>query len=309
MKKPVAVAIDSGKFFTKGISREANNLLKRITFRTKMDFTQERTTSGQDSFVVSYKEMNVLLGKQAETVDFEKDKQKDIHKLAIYTAITQLVEKGDTINLAIGCPMDLFVNFEKREEFEKFILGEKEIEIQVNGEIFNFTIESVKIFPESSGIILKNWLTYRDKQVGVIDIGGLNINACVYDKGDYLASTIFTINKGSNILMNELKGKLNKLFNSNLQDWQMEMVIKDGFIKKDPEKSRKVIEEFLHEYVNNIVSIAKQNNWDIDNMNIVFIGGGSLLLNKYIHAVLPDAEVSKNAIWDNVEGFGDVIGI
>lgn len=309
MRNPVAVAIDSGKFNTKGVSRDANNNLRRVTFRTKMDVTQEKVTSGKDSFVVSYKEANVLLGKQAETVDFEKDKQKDIHKLAIYTAVTQLVEKGDVIKLAVGCPMDLFVNFEKREEFEKFILGDKEVEIQVNGESFNFTIDSVKIFPESSGIIFKNWLTYRDTQVGIFDIGGLNLNACVYNKGDYLASTIFTINKGSNILMNELKGKLNKLFNSNLQDWQMEMIVEEGFIKKDPEKSKIVIEEFLHEYVNNLISIAKQNNWDVDNMNIVFVGGGSLLLKKYIYAILPDAEISKNAVWDNVEGFGSVIGI
>lgn len=309
MSNVIAVAVDSGKFNTKGIARDSKNQIRRVTFRTKMDDTHEIKTNGQDSFVVVYKDKRVLLGKQAETVDFDRDKQKDIHRIAIYTAVTKLVDNGSTVKLAVGCPMDLFINFEKRQEFAKYLKEDKEVNIQVNGEDFNFTIEDVQIFPESSGFIFKNWEGYKDRLIGIIDIGGLNVNACVYDRGDYLPTTIFTINKGANILSNELKGKLNKQFNCNLQDWQMEMVIKDGFIKKDKEGSKQFIEEFLQEYVNNIITIAKQNNWDIDNMDFVFIGGGSLLLKKYILNVLPDAEISKNAIWDNVEGFGEVVGI
>ncbi len=306
MKKAIPCAIDSGKFATKAVA-ELPTGVKRTSFRTKMDLTEEKFTSSNDSFVVVSNGKRVLLGKKAETVDYDTTKQKELHRIAIYTAIGQLVENGDQVRLAVGCPMNLFTDVSQREEFANFIAENKDVSILVNNNPFSFSIESITILPESAGTIFKNWDAYKDKLVGVIDIGGLNINACVYDRGDYLDSTVFTINKGANILMNELKGKLNKEFGCNLQDFQMEHIIKDGFIKKDPEKSKEFISKFLRNYVESIIKIAIQNNWDVDNMDLVFVGGGSLVLSKEIKQVMPDVEISKNAVWDNAEGFLEVV--
>ncbi|MDF2879577.1 MAG: hypothetical protein K0R54_134 [Clostridiaceae bacterium] len=304
-----AVAIDSGKFATKAITKDSAGNIVQLYFRTKMDDTNEKLTTSKESYVVEFQGKRVLIGKQAEAIDYDKDKTKILHKIAIFTAISQLVDDGDTVKIAVGCPMDLFNNFDERQSFSNFLTEDKKVNLIVNNKPFSFTLEEAKIFPESSGIILRKFDYYKDRLIGVVDIGGLNVNACVYDRGDILKNTCFTLNRGGNVLLNDLRLHLNQEFKSNLQEWQMETVIKDGFIRKNPEESKKVISKFLQDYVDEIMKEAKKRNWDIDNMDFIFIGGSSLLLNEEIKIAVPHAEISKNAIWDNVEGFGFVVGL
>lgn len=309
MTKKDLIAIDSGKYATKAIAKGPTGRAERLIFRTKMDETNERATSATDSFVVSYKGHNLMIGKQAETVDYEKDKAKFLHKVSIFTAISQLVEDGTTVKIAVGCPMDLFNNVEERKFFRDFLLEDKEVNMMVNGKPHSFFLKDAQIFPESAGIVLRRYEDYKDRLVGVIDIGGLNINGSVYDRGDILKSTCFTTNMGANVMLNDLRLHLNQEFKSNIQDWQMESVIQDGFIRKDKEKSAAVLNSYLKKHINDIMTEALKRNWDVDNMEIIFTGGGSMLLKDQIKEVFTEAEISRNAVWDNVEGFGFVIGI
>ena len=87
----------------------------------------------------------------------------------------------------------------------------------------------------------------------------------------------------------------------------MEYIIKDGFIKSNKEESKKIIKDFLQKHINNIIGEAKRKGWDINNIDFIFVGGGSKLLEGEIKNVIPDAEISDTAEWDNVEGF-NIIG-
>lgn len=304
------VSVDSGKYATKGVMKIEDGKNKTIIFRTKMDPTKEEKSSDKKSFVVEYKGERYLIGESAETVDYEKSKAKKIHKIATYAAIGYLVDDGDEVVLTIGCPIAIFYNVDERNQYKKFMHDESEISIYINGVTKKFTIRKVIICPESSGIIYKNPNKYKDKLVGIIDIGGLNTNCCVYDRLAPVRSTHFTTNLGANILRNELKQYLNSVFpDANLQDWQMEHIIKNGYIKSHKEESKKVIAEFLQMHVNNIIEEAKKKNWDIKNIDLIFVGGGSKLLEREIKNVIPDAEVSETAEWDNAEGFNIIGGI
>lgn len=300
------IAVDSGKYATKAYTKEGDKV-KKIVFRTKMDKTDEEFTSLVDTFVVSFDGDNqhYILGNGAEGVDYDKSKAKDIHRFAIYTAIARLAENNDTINLTVGCPLSVFNNVEERKLYQEFIRGKDgHISMTINGENFEFTLEQVNICPESSGFIWGRMEEYSRKLVGIIDIGGLNTNACVYEKLAPVKSTSFTNNLGANILRNELKLALNQKFiDCNLQDWQMEDIIENGFIKSKPTESRTFISAFLSNHIQTVLNDCKKKGWDLNNVDIVFVGGGSKLLKREILSLLPSAEISKTAEWDNVEGF------
>lgn len=304
-KNSKIIAVDSGKYATKAYTKDGDKVNK-IMFRTKMDVTDEEYSSLAETFVITVGDnpQHYLLGNGAENVDYDKSKAKDIHRFAIYTAIARLAENGDTVSLTVGCPLSVFNNVQERKSYEEFIYNGGSIKMTLNGNPFEFTIDKVNVCPESSGIIWNHMEEYTKKIVGIIDIGGLNTNACVYEHLAPVKSTAFTNNLGANILRNELKLALNQKFiDCNLQDWQMEDIIENGFIKSNPQESRAFITAFLSNHIQTVLNDCKRKGWDLNNIDIIFVGGGSKLLKREILALLPAGEISKNAEWDNVEGF------
>lgn len=302
----IVIAVDTGKYATKAVRRLASGEVKKIMFRTKMDETNEVSASDRKSCVVKLNGKSYMVGESAETVDYEKSKAKDIHKICAYTAVAKLLEHGEKdVVLAIGCPLSIFANVEERAKYKQYFMDETDIIIAINGERRDFTIKDVVICPESSGIIFGHHKEYKNRMVGVIDIGGLNTNCAVYNKLSPIKSTMFTTNLGANILTNDLKQVINSTFpEANIQDWQMETIISTGYIKSNKEQSAELITKFFEKHLKNILDECKRKGWDLKNLDLVFVGGGSKLLEKEIQKFTDAGTViSPTAEWDNSEGF------
>lgn len=301
------IAVDSGKYATKAVTRTPGKKeLKKIMFRTKMDETEEDVSNDRKSCVVIYDDHKYMIGESAETMDYEKNKAKDLHKISVYTAIAQLITRNsEHVVLAIGCPLSIFENVDERKKYADYFMGEKDIEISINQQRSNFTIDKVIVCPESCGIIYNHNKEYKDRIIGVIDIGGLNTNCCVYNHLSPIRSTMFTTNLGANILANNLKQEINSEFpEANIQDWQMSSVIRDGFIKSHKEESEKLISKFFEKHVISILNECKRKGWDLNNIDLVFVGGGSKLMSRDIKKHTPkETVISPEAEWDNVLGF------
>ena len=299
------VSVDSGKYATKAAMKEKNGATRQIKFRTKMDRTQEDTTSVADSFVVEFDGKKYLIGNEAETTDFDRSKAKEIHRLCTYLAIARLVENNEEVYLVVGCPLEIYYNVEERKAYEQYIKGTGNISITINGKQKNFRIMAVNALAESSGIIYKNGAKFRDDVVGIIDIGGLNVNGCVYEKMVPRKPTLFTSNLGANVYRNELRQRLNSTFkDANLQEYLMDKVIRDGYIKQYKEESAKVIQEFRQEYFERVMKDCKKKDWDLNNMDIIFIGGGSAMISNEIKAAGYALGANENQLdKENVLGF------
>ena len=301
------ISVDSGKYDTKACLKLKDGKVEKIRFRTKMDDTLEEKASDARSCVLEYNGRKVIIGEEAETADYTKSKAKDIHKLSTYAAIAQLVSDGDEVGLIIGCPLSIYMNVEERKAYKEFMIDEGSATVVLNGRTKSFTIKNVIVCPEGSGIIYKNPNKYKDSLVGIVDIGGLNSNNCVYDRLTPIKSSSFTTNLGANIMRNELRQALNSAFPEvNLQEWQIEDIIRKGYIKSRREESSEIISDFLQKHVNNILQECVKKGWDIDNIDLTFVGGGSKLFEKEIKKIVSDAVISENAEWDNAEGFLEV---
>ena len=302
----IVIAVDSGKYATKAVRRLASGEIKRMMFRTKMDVTNETTIADRKSCVVKLNGESYVIGDSAETVDYEKSKEKDIHRICAYTAVAKLLEPGEKeVVMAIGCPLSIFSNVEARAKYRSYFMEETDVIISINGERKDFIIKDVVVCPESSGIIFGHHKEYKNAMIGVIDIGGLNTNCAVYNKLNPIKSTMFTTNLGANILTNDLKQVINSSFpEANIQDWQMENIISTGYIKSHKEDSAVLITKFFEKHFRNILDECKRKGWDLNNLDLVFVGGGSKLLEKEIKKFTANGTViSQSAEWDNAEGF------
>jgi hypothetical protein len=304
------IVVDSGKFATKAIGRDSNGEIQKIYFETKMDATQETTTNAERSYAIEIDGKRFLIGRIASKNDFTTTKAKELHRNCIYTAIHQLINDRDTVALYVLCPISVFTEKEHREEFEAFLKENEIVELTVNEVRKAFKIASVNVLPESAGYLFKNIEKCVGKMTAVVDIGGLNTNCCIYDGIDMIPGTEFTYNLGANVLRTELKKTLNKKFLANLNDKQVELAIAERKIKKDPVKSEQVINEFLLNHVKTLRDALIENQWDVDTLDFVFVGGGSLLLQEEIKKVFgEDVVISENAIWDNAEGVAELINL
>ena len=306
-KTPRFIAVDTGKFATKAVTLRGDGSERFITFRTKSEETLRIEAQGK-SYIVEYKGKRYLVGEQAEVSSAKLTKAEDIHRISTYTAIHQLANGDDTVVVAIGCPLSVFENPESKEAYKKYMFPDRQIEIKVNETTKKLTILSVIVFPESSGIIYLD-RKYESMSAGIIDIGGLNVNACVYNKTMPIISTLFTENLGSNVLAQNLKNALATKYGEDIPQWMMEDILRDGYLVDNMESSgiregsKEFIADFKKKHIESIIKKCEANGWNLRLTRLVFTGGTSELLRNEILQVIPGAIICEEPEKVNVRGF------
>lgn len=280
------ISVDTGKHMTKAISQER----KSFCMRTKID-EQGLMLGNGNTYEVMYEGVKYIVGDSAQSMDYDTTKTKTRHKICAAVAIAKLTQ-SHLIDLVTGCPITQFINKEERKKHAAFLNGP--IKLKINNKPAEFNIETVTVLPESFGVVIENAKDHMNGIVGVIDIGGLNTNGAIYERLKPIPSSVFTINEGGNMTNAKIKRALNTTFTANYQDYEIPYVREDG-------KTKPIIEEVLDIQMQRILSECKKYNWNVDKLPIVFTGGGSLMLEKQIKAI--NGRISKNPIWDNVQGF------
>ncbi len=306
------IAVDSGKYATKAVTESTS-----VQFLTRVDAEDVLSNDflqGENTHFVTYNGKRYRVGDGAVGESFLETKMEDIHRICTYTAIALTgVQSGDSIVLGVGCPLSIYRNKKARQDYQRFMAnGGEEVQIVVDRKKYTFTIEKCHVFPESAGVVYLGFEKYKDKTVGVIDIGGLNTNCCVYQNIAPVAPTIFTTRLGGKVMDKALLDSLNSSLNlsSPLSGYQMPEIMKNGFVydRRDAgkqAKSKKIIHDYRLKHIQEIYNSCIAHNWAVDNMDIVFVGGTSLLLKEEIKEVfgVDDTYFFPDAQMLNVKGF------
>lgn len=302
------IAIDSGKFATKAVMQKADGSERFISFRTKMQETARMDVQGK-SFIVEFGGKRYLLGEQAEVISSKTTKAEELHRIAAYTALAQLADSGDDIVVVIGCPLSVYENAESKKQYKEYMFPTRQIDIKVNEMTKHLNVVSTIVLPESSGVIYLEQELCEKSAVGVIDIGGLNVNCCVYNKTVPVLSTLYTDNLGSNVLMQDLKNALAIKYNEDIPNWMMEDVLTQGYLTDNMSSdgirpgSKEFIREFKKKHINKIIQKCEANGWNLRTTRLIFSGGTSELLKEEIRSVLPGATILAEPAKANVRGF------
>ena len=302
------IAVDTGKFATKALMRRTDGTERFLSFRTKMQETRKTEVKGK-SFIVEYKNKRYLLGEQAEVISSKTTKAEEMHRIATYTTLAQLADSGDNIVVVLGCPLSVYENAESKRQYKEYMFPERQIHIKVNDTTKHLNITSVIVLPESSGVIYLEQELCEKAVVGIIDIGGLNVNCCVYNKTVPVLPTLYTDNLGSNVLLQELKNALAIKYNEDIPDWMMEDVLTQGYLTDNMSLdgvrvgSREFIREFKQNHIHKIIQKCEANHWNLRTTRLIFSGGTSELLKEEIKTLLPGATILAEPAKANVRGF------
>ena len=311
------IAIDSGKFATKAAMQKANGEIKMLSFRSKMDqkgVSGVLTTSESKTFSVEYEGKKYIVGEGAETSDDSNTTKNDeFHKILTYAAIAQLVDNGDVVTVSVGCPLYIYNNAEASQKYKDSLLPKgRQINITVAGVEKMFVIKKGMVFPEGAGVILLNSTDpdIRDEIVGVIDIGGLNCNCCIYKKLTPITLSMFTNNLGGNIMTNNIRQRLEEEFAGDMiRKSIMEQAIPRGFINGTAdvkERSKRVIAEGRKDHIKAILADCAERQWNVKMMPVIFTGGTSYLLKNEIAEACETAQldlITEDIAFANVKGF------
>ncbi len=313
------ISVDSGKADTKVCTKlNGDGSVVNRSFPTRVKEIPEResleslTGMSGSGFIVSYDGKIYAVGDIANSDDSitsnQNSKNDNIHKITTLTAIAGSVNNDDLVNVVIGCPIEVYMNKANREKYLDNILPSGRIDITINGINKHFMIKKKMVLPESTGILYAYPGVFVGKLAGIIDIGGLNINAALVDDLKLMPESSFTEKLGRRFAENEIRRYANDTYESSFSVTEINNYIKQGYITDnvDPDmekKSGEFIDSVLDDHLIKIVKACKKHGWNLRNMELVFIGGGSILLKDKISQVFPKAHIVEDAAFTNAQGF------
>jgi len=317
------VAVDCGKHTTKAISK-INGCMSTIKFRTKV---QEVTDFGGDinynNYLINDGSKSYLIGDMvSETAtNYNLSKQTESFKQCSYLAICLLIDKFHlpitgtiNINLAINMPLTLYKNVQHKNSLKEFIVNNNNnIDFTVNHKTYHFKINNIVVLPEALGPIYTKMNDFREKRVTVIDVGSLNVSYTNYNNLTPQLDSMISSNAGTNILRAQIAETLSSKYNTHISDSDVEYLLKqDKFFYLDGTKqleSKAIIEQLIEQHTHNIFNFAKSRGYTFNNTDLVFCGGGTLLLKEAILKIYPMATIEEDSQFTNVRSFYKILDV
>ena len=263
------VKVDPGKFAVKAECEGEK-------FYTKSLIDKIENVATDSGYKVRFFNQEYIIGDDSIPFDYDFEKHKLETKILVNLAVSKLVDKGDKVNVVVGMPIEHWLDRERRNKYEQFLssktqmsLIERELDIPMS-----FTINKVVAVPESIGHIARN-KKYQNRTVGVLDCGGANFQGAIYKNGLPLRDSCFTLNEGGYFYLNSIKKAINSKFKLNYQDYQIPELIEFGSNREDKEEIANEITRMTKLHLNKVIRECRARNWNLDDMDIIVVGGGS----------------------------------
>lgn len=322
------IAVDPGKHATKvAIYDKEKNETKVFSFKTRFnDGDFEDDSLEKNTFICEVDGKVYKVGNAATTqAEQVTSKQTEIHKLCGLIGIALCCSDGevDNVHVAVSIPVKEWEVVEKRNAYKAYMLPEGTQKIKVKtssaGEIKekSFNIVSRYAFPESQGaLFLDNAEDNVESMAAIVDIGHLNINCTIWDNFELDRKASVTNELGGGILISGLSQMLSAEFSRCDEKYVEKLLLRedhnDRCLKpKNPDaypdmedRSRKLIKEYLLSHVRDIKACLDARKWSLDFMNLIFMGGTSMILEDEIREVFgSEVYIPEHAEFANALGF------
>lgn len=316
----VNIVIDSGKGCTKfAVKEPSTQQYRNFSFPTKVqkaDNLAVEITKG--SYLIELDKHAWLIGDMLshQLVDADLTKMTETHRICIYTAICsaiQAVQKNIgivAVNIAVNVPLTISKNEKLREQYENFIRQDaKVIYFTLNKQHVLFRINKLFLIQEGLGSLFIRQGDFRNKKCVQIDIGALNVTASSFYKLIPQIGENFSNSLGTNALYSALREKLSIHYGISIHQQDMEQIIQSKMliVEGQPMKdSTALIEEALLQHAQQIIQSVKAN-LSLNNVEIVCVGGGSLLLQEQLQTLLPHCVLEANPQFSTLTSYQRIL--
>ena len=302
------MAVDCGKADTKVcLKNEDGSITKKLIPTTLaetsgMEDLQRETEKG--IMEVVYDGKAYVIGVPSSDMVRDNSKKNIVHKVLTMSMIAESVPDGGYVRAAIGCPLQCYASRQERREYLDYILPMGKAEIELNGRKRRFIIDRRAVFAEAYGPLLLFPERFMNRTVGIIDIGGFNVNGCYFLNGRLIPAANITNQMGKYKLLSSLVRPLNRLSPSaDFHIYEIEEALRLGHVINAEEKSKEILEEEKRRHVDQIVEACRKAGWNLDFCDLIFCGGTSPLLQKEIKERFPKAYIPEESNFINAMGY------
>lgn len=266
----------------------------------------EQGVSAFSNETIEYEGVKYVVGDEADDYDYSFTKNNLHHKLMMYYCLAKHSLDYKSFDVIIGCPLTTYLNKKEQNNYIQYMMNDnKPIEIIYKDEKRVFTINSITVAPENIGGYINDYNVAKKQIRGVVDIGGLNINCGVYDKGKPVKEKMFTLNLGTHILIKNIQQAVLRE-----QEKMLNYYMCKHYLLNPREMNDSLYEIFDDECTNMVNKIEKlliRNDWELNELNLRFMGGGSLMLEYYILKKFNNPYIEKDIFANCMafEKFGD----
>lgn len=270
------IAIDHGNKNTKVLGKDENNLC----------FTSGYVESDIEPIVkenlLIYNGKYYSIGSNRFSTTFDKSADDRFFKLTLaaiaHNLNTYSIQSGNVV-LAVGLPIASFGVL--KHKFREYFVRDN-ITFNYNGKDYRVNIKDCYVFPQGYSAILSKAGAYKDIGGVCIDIGGYTTDIFIIEKGLKLdVSSAISLNNGVIKLFKNIQQELIKK-DIKISERQIEDALRNSSPIFFHEDVVSIINQKAEEYIDNLLDEVKESGYEIKINPSIFIGGGAMLLRKYI---------------------------
>ncbi len=290
-----------------GIDHGNANIKTSTGFECKSGFTILNDEAITQKGLLQYQSKFYSVGAERIPVKLDKTMDEDFFILtlaaiaeSINSAEDYILAEGKDIILAVGLPI---VNYGRMKERFKTYFIRNDIQYKYEGKEYLININDCFVFPQSYAAILTKFSEFKNLPlVNVCDIGGGTTDCYIMEYGLLNTSSSFSLPIGIISLFNNLKQQVVSM-NYHLTEQQLKQII----LGKKPIFNEQAIEEICKEstqlFTKKILSQISEHGLELRLNPTIFIGGGAVLLKRFIEeSKVGYAEVIED-IFCNAKGF------
>ena len=224
-----------------------------------------------------------------ERIPYMRDKtvNDNFFVLTLFAIACELIETesyipGITaeIELAIGLPPGHFGR--QYKEFEKYFARNQVVEFDFNSKRFRIMIKSASAYPQGYAAIMPMFPKIREyPRALIIDIGGYSLDYLQLKNGKTDMAVCDSLDMGIITLYNDIKSKINSSEDMLVAESDIDAVLQNKPTVFE-ERIKKMIEQKSKDFTEKIINSLRERYIDLKTTHAIFVGGGSLLLSKYI---------------------------
>lgn len=200
---------------------------------------------------------------------------------------------SENMSIITALPMNMYLNRECRENYRSGLLGRHTGNVDgLNKSVY---VAECTVFAEGAAAYLPYKSLFKDKAIGILDIGGNTINAMIYSYGELQKDTITTLDLGMIKLERAMIDILNVRKGWNVQEYELREIMKE-------EDTKNIIDKCVDEHIRAIRQKLLEKKWNLDRLTLFCTGGGSIQLKDYLEVNFKNIIVSSNGLYDNVDG-------
>ena len=199
------------------------------------------------------------------------------------------------LSLAIGLPPGHFGK--QFKSFEKYFVRNEVIEFEFGEKHFKILFNDATAFPQGLAAIAP--ILPRIKEYPhslIIDIGGYSLDYLQLNHGKPDMSKCDSLDMGVITLYNDIKSRINSSEDMLICENDIDAVLQNKPTVFE-ERIKKLIEQQSIDFVEKIIYSLRERMIDLKTTHAIFVGGGSLLLSKYIAS---SKSIVRHEIIDNI---------